>query len=123
VRRREFVFSGVAIVVGGVVSACGDDGATQNPSSSGLAARFAQFSAAEEPNAELSKIVWPSFVSAAKPEIRTLYEFQLTHGELMRYIPCYCGCGRTAGHKNNRDCYVQKVNPDGSAVLDSMAPT
>ncbi len=88
-----------------------------------LVARFAGYPVADEPNADLAKVVWPSFVTDAKPEVKTLYEFQLTHGDLMRYMPCYCGCGKTSDHKSNRDCYVQKVNPDGSAVLDSMAPT
>jgi hypothetical protein len=71
----------------------------------------------------VAKVVWPSFVTDAPAEVKTLYEFQITHGELMKYMPCYCGCGQSAGHQSNRDCYVQKVSPDGSVVLDSMAPT
>ena len=38
-------------------------------------------------------------------------------------MPCFCGCGQTAGHRNNRDCYVAAVHPDGTVELDSMAPT
>jgi hypothetical protein len=41
----------------------------------------------------------------------------------MRYMPCFCGCGQNAGHRNNRDCYVKAVNADGSVIVDSMAPT
>ena len=41
----------------------------------------------------------------------------------MRYIPCFCGCGLNDGHRSNRDCYVSRVNSDGSVVFDSMAPT
>jgi hypothetical protein len=55
--------------------------------------------------------------------VRRLYEFQITHGELMRYMPCFCGCGQNAGHRSNRDCYVHRVNRDGSVILDDMAPT
>ncbi len=86
-------------------------------------ARFAGYPVANEPNADLAKVVWPGCVTGGKPEVKSLYEFQLTHGDLMKYMPCYCGCGENDGHKSNRDCYVQKVNADGSAVLDSMAPT
>lgn len=121
-QRRDFLFSSVAVSAGWVAAACGGDRSTAT-SGRGLVARFARYSVAYEPNADLSKVVWPSFVTGATPEVKTLYEFQLTHGELMRYMPCFCGCGQTAGHKSNRDCYVQKVNVDGSAVLDSMAPT
>ena len=88
-----------------------------------MVSRFARYPVAFEPNADLAKVVWPSFVTDANPEVKTLYEFQLTHGDLMKYMPCYCGCGENDGHKSNRDCYVKKVNADGSAVLDSMAPT
>ena len=86
-------------------------------------ARFSDLEVADEPNGDLSKVDWPSFVTDGDPEIRRLYEFQITHGELMRYMPCFCGCGQDAGHRSNRDCYVKSVNADGSVVLDSMAPT
>ena len=121
-RRREFLLSSAVVALGWTAASCG--GGTSKPTSSGsFAARFAKYPVASEPNGDLSKVVWPPFVTQAPPEVKTLYEFQITHGELMRYIPCYCGCGKNAGHKNNRDCYVQRVNPDGSVVLDSMAPT
>lgn len=88
-----------------------------------FSARFAGFAVADEPNGDLAKVVWPDFVSKAGPEVKALYEFQITHGELMRWMPCFCGCGQSSGHRSNRDCYVQQVNADGSVVLDSMAPT
>jgi Protein of unknown function with PCYCGC motif len=122
VLRRDFLFSAVLLSFGWGAAACGGSRSTAT-SGDDLVARFARYSVADEPNADLAKVVWPSFVTDAKPEVKTLYEFQLSHGELMRYMPCFCGCGQTAGHKSNRDCYVQKVNADGSAVLDSMAPT
>lgn len=85
--------------------------------------RFASFQVADEPNGDLSKVVWPDFVTKAGAEVKQLYAFQITHGDLMRWMPCFCGCGRSDGHSSNRDCYVQAVNPDGSVVLDAMAPT
>lgn len=85
--------------------------------------RFAGFPVADEPNGDLAKVVWPDFVTQAGPEVKALYEFQITHGELMRWMPCFCGCGQSSGHRSNRDCYVQQVKADGSVVLDAMAPT
>lgn len=88
-----------------------------------FAARFAGYEPAPEPNGDLNKVVWPDYVLAAGRDVKRLYEFQVTHGELMRYMPCFCGCGQNAGHRSNRDCYIRRVNPDGSVVFDSMAPT
>jgi hypothetical protein len=85
--------------------------------------RFASFEVADEPNGDLSQVVWPDFVTQAGAEVKQLYEFQITHGELMRWMPCFCGCGQSDGHRSNRDCYVQAVKTDGSVVLDAMAPT
>ena len=84
---------------------------------------FAQYEPASEPNGDLSKVVWPDYVLNAPPEVKELYEFQVTHGDLMRWMPCFCGCGRTAGHRSNRDCYIRRVNADGSVLFDPMAPT
>ena len=121
-RRRDFLVTTALGVLGVAGTACGGSKNSQTVKINGsdLPGSFAGFTAADEPNADLSKIVWPSFVT---PKAKPLYEFQLTHGDLMKYMPCYCGCGQRDGHKSNRDCYVQKVNGDGSAVLDSMAPT
>jgi hypothetical protein len=103
----------------------GTERAQQSPTGTltDYSARFAGYKAAAEPNGNLQKVRWPAFVVAAGPEVKRLYEFQITHGELMRYMPCFCGCGQNAGHMSNRDCYVRRINADGTVVLDGMAPT
>lgn len=98
-----------------VLTACGGEQADP-------AARFAQYQPAPEPDGDLSKVVWPDFVTQAGGDVKALYEFQVQNGELMRYMPCFCGCGGD-GHRNNRDCYVKAVSSDGSVVFDNMAPT
>jgi hypothetical protein len=37
--------------------------------------------------------------------MRATYEFSARHPEVMRYVPCFCGCER-GGHKDNHDCFV-----------------
>jgi hypothetical protein len=118
--RRDLILRCLALVVG--AAGCSSSG-KQASETTGFAARFAQYEAAPEPNGDLAKVVWPEYVTEAGPEVKRLYEFQITHGELMRYMPCFCGCGRTAGHRSNRDCYVRQVKAGGSVVFDSMAPT
>ena len=126
--RRRFLALGLAsaaAVAGGSSCSSRDSSAPlgADKADEDFSARFARFEAAPEPNGDLSKVVWPDFVTDADPEVKSLYEFQITNGELMRYMPCFCGCGQNDGHRSNRDCYVQRVNADGSVVLDSMAPT
>jgi hypothetical protein len=94
-----------------------------NSSTAGFAERFSRYDVAPEPNGDLKKVVWPDYVLNSGSEVKRLYEFQVTHGDLMRYMPCFCGCGQNAGHRNNRDCYIRRVNANGSVVFDPMAPT
>jgi hypothetical protein len=124
--RRDLLSSATLLALGVGAAACG--GGNSSASSKGAskadpAARFAKYRVASEPNGDLGKVVWPPFVSDAPAEVKALYEFQVTHGDLMRWMPCFCGCGQTAGHKSNRDCYIKSVRPDGSVIFDSMAPT
>lgn len=124
--RREFLAFGAAAAAAGVASCSSSEPSRARKaggSAEDFSARFARFQVADEPNGDLAKVVWPDFVTEAGPEVKRLYEFQVTNGELMRYMPCFCGCGQNDGHRNNRDCYVQQVNADGSVVFDSMAPT
>ena len=127
-RRAALRSAGIGLV-GLVAAACGfakdgeREGAGADPETeTDFSARFAGFSVADEPNGDLSKVVWPDYVTRAGPEVQRLYEFQIENGDLMKYMPCFCGCG-AGGHQSNRDCYVRQVNPDGSVVFDDMAPT
>ena len=125
--RRRFLVVGMTSAAALVANGCSSGRRAAAPASSSttqdFSSRFAGFEVADEPNGDLSKVVWPDFLAAADPEVKGLYEFQITHGELMRFMPCFCGCGLDAGHRNNRDCYVKAVSADGSVVFESMAPT
>lgn len=51
------------------------------------------------------------------PEIQAAYEYALEKPELLKQIPCYCGCSRF-GHKNVEDCFVKKFKEDGRVVFE-----
>ena len=121
--RRDLIARFFVLLVSGVGGFGCSSSRNQGPETDNFAARFTEYQAAPEPNGDLAKVVWPSYVTDAAPEVKRLYEFQVTHGELMRYMPCFCGCGDNVGHRSNRDCYVRRVNRDGSVVFDDMAPT
>ena len=61
-------------------------------------------------------------VFAETGEIRELYRYAVERGDELKYIPCYCGCGRF-GHTSNRDCYIKAFNPDGTLTFTSHAAT
>lgn len=63
---------------------------------------------------------WPARFWEATPEVQEAYRYAVANADALRYIPCYCGCGRS-GHTSNRDCYIREVRPDGTLVLDPMS--
>ena len=134
IRRRLFLgWAGLSSTTFVSFAACGSLASDASPAEGAVADshadegavdfawRFAAFEVASEPEGDLAKVVWPAYVLQAGPEIKRLYEYQVVNGDLMRWMPCFCGCG-TDAHRNNRDCYIQEVNSDGSVVFDSMAP-
>lgn len=118
-----FSFGGAGVLLTACIAPGPRPAAEPTSGAGDFSERFASFEVADEPNGDLSQVVWPDFVMKAGTEVKQLYEFQITHGDLMRWMPCFCGCGQSDGHRSNRDCYVQAVKADGSVMLDAMAPT
>ncbi len=56
----------------------------------------------------------PDFAYAATAPRRApdAYQAALDIPEYLEQIPCYCGCGAVAGHKNNLDCYIKSRDGD-----------
>jgi hypothetical protein len=53
--------------------------------------------------------------------MRATYEFAARHPEVMRFVPCFCGCER-GGHKDNHDCFVaSRGQADRVAAWDTHA--
>ena len=48
------------------------------------------------------------------------YQFAVANPEVMKQIPCYCGCGNM-GHTSNYDCYVQSADASGKITFDTHA--
>ncbi|MGM0921515.1 MAG: PCYCGC motif-containing (lipo)protein [Bacillota bacterium] len=60
----------------------------------------------------------PSFLNDQPDEIKTLYAAAAKHEELLSYMPCYCGCGESAGHKDNGNCFIKERKENGVIVWD-----
>ncbi len=62
----------------------------------------------------------PAEVQSAPVTVQEAYQFASANPELMKNIPCYCGCGNV-GHTSNYSCYVESVDGNGNFRWDSHA--
>ena len=62
----------------------------------------------------------PAEVKAAPVTVQQTYQFAVANPEIMKQIPCYCGCG-AMGHASNYACYVSNVDANGTVSYDTHA--
>ena len=62
----------------------------------------------------------PTEVRSAPATVQQSYRFAVANPEIMKQIPCYCGCG-AMGHTSNYSCYVTSVDAKGAITYDQHA--
>jgi len=62
----------------------------------------------------------PAEVQSAPVMVQEAYQFASINPDIMKDIPCYCGCG-DIGHTSNYDCYVSDVDDKGNIKFDNHA--
>lgn len=62
----------------------------------------------------------PVEVQSAPAVVQEAYQFAAANPDVMKAIPCYCGCG-SIGHTSNYSCYVAGQKADGSPEYDNHA--
>lgn len=62
----------------------------------------------------------PDDIRRAPAEVREAYRFAIVNRDILRYIPCYCGCG-DEGHTSNASCYVKDSSKPGNLIFDRMS--
>ena len=62
----------------------------------------------------------PAEVQSAPVSVQTAYQFNVANPDVMKDIPCYCGCGNI-GHASNYACYVSNVDANGNIAFDNHA--
>lgn len=75
------------------------------------------------PNGDLQELTasadqLPSFLNDLDPRIVEAYKIAAANRDLLKSIPCYCGCGESAGHQHNGNCFIKEEREDGSIVWD-----
>jgi hypothetical protein len=77
-------------------------------------------SSSETHLAMMSMDQMPAEVQSAPVTVQTAYQFNAANPDIMKDIPCYCGCGNI-GHTSNYDCYVSSVDANGVITFDNHA--
>lgn len=62
----------------------------------------------------------PADVQAAPSVVQQSYQFAAANANIMKGVPCYCGCGNL-GHTSNYSCYVTGVDAQGKITYDNHA--
>ena len=68
----------------------------------------------------MSMDAMPAEVQSAPVVVQQAYQFSAANPDIMKDIPCYCGCG-DIGHTSNYDCYVSNVDDKGNITFDNHA--
>ena len=83
-----------------------------------LAANQVQLANGDIQETTASIDVLPTFLDNANQKIKLAYATAAKNNDLLQSIPCYCGCGVSAGHLHNAHCFIKEVKQDGSVVWD-----
>ena len=59
-------------------------------------------------------------VQQAPVAVQQAYQFAVANPEVLKHIPCYCGCG-AMDHTSNYSCYVAGTGAAGEVVYDNHA--
>ena len=62
----------------------------------------------------------PAEVKSAPKTVQQAYQFAVANPDVLKQIPCYCGCGNM-GHSSNYACYVSGSDINGSISFDNHA--
>lgn len=86
-----------------------------------LVACSSQAVAQSEQKTSMASLDWmPEQVKNAPVKVQQAYQFAVANPEIMKQIPCYCGCGKM-GHTSNYSCYVSGVDANGKVKYDTHA--
>jgi hypothetical protein len=78
------------------------------------------FAASEHKYKLAPESLLPKDIRNAPAEVREAYRFAISNRDILRYIPCYCGCG-SEGHTSNASCYLKDISTLDNLQFDRMS--
>lgn len=110
-RRAGFwLFMIIVLLVMSMLSSCDRGGGKASED------KLRPYNAADKEKA--SRIAYPSYVTS---KVRDGYEFAVAHPEVLKFLPCYCGCGLTQKHDSNLNCFITGVDSNGGMIFTDHA--
>jgi hypothetical protein len=104
-QRTVFTILILLLLSPGVLSACSGNSTSKSGADN----------LAMAPMAEM-----PAGVKSAPTTVKQAYQFAVANPNILKLIPCYCGCG-AMGHTSNYSCYVKGVDEKGAVTFDNHA--
>ena len=114
--KKSLMLSLLAMVL--ILGACGEKAQTGNEEHDLAHGEHIQLSNGDLHEVTTSVDVLPSFLDDKPENMRLVYQVAGTATDIIEWIPCYCGCGESAGHKSNLNCFIDEIREDGSVVWD-----
>lgn len=65
-----------------------------------------------------SSDILPTFLDTQSEDMKLVYQAAAKANDVLKWMPCYCGCGDSAGHKSNFNCFVHEIKENGEVVWD-----
>ncbi|MFC5558037.1 PCYCGC motif-containing (lipo)protein [Ureibacillus thermophilus] len=54
----------------------------------------------------------PAFLKEKHETVSAVYKIALEYADVLEWIPCYCGCGESAGHRSSLNCFIAEIRED-----------
>ena len=112
-------FAGLALVT--TVLAAGQSGTATPQKASAVRPKAATTPQSSAPKAAPMRVSAPPLPNVGFAPVRPMdvvratYDFAAKHPEILKYVPCYCGCG-SQGHKANEACFVARRDAKGNVL-------
>ena len=130
-RRRAISGTLVVLVLalsGGLVAACGGGAnATVMPTMDASVASATEMpgAASHDPGTDAAAVetAWaarPDYVRGADARVQEAYRYALERPDVIRWMPCYCGCA-SMQHRSNLDCFLRARMTAGAVAFEQHA--
>ncbi len=96
-----------------LVSACGEEKQAVDDHQNNDSHEDHRHASGDVQEETASATILPSFLDDKQENIRMVYQIAGQSTEVLEWMPCYCGCGESAGHKNNLNCFIEEKREDG----------
>lgn len=75
------------------------------------------------PNGDLLQVTasadeLPAFLAEKSEDLQLVYQVAGNAEDILKWMPCYCGCADSVAHGSNLNCFVDEIREDGAVVWD-----